>query len=417
MKRILTLLSIIYSTILPAQIILNGSFEMNTAGTADQINLSNTACNEMLRDVHSFGSYGDVDIISSATYGAGPQHGKYYLGITGGGTDIISLTLSAPLITGKIYSVSYYDRKPAGYNVYPLQVGLSTINNNTGPVIYTEETASSSSWTQHTFTFTAPNNGRFITVQMIQGSIGDWLNIDNFVLNPSRCGGEINIRSSSSSINLGSPVNFTVLCNNTFTLNSTDVVALAGYNTFSASPTSSTVYSLTSQQKDCPALTATITIDVIIPVVEVKTKDTVEEHVVKAEPEKIKKRKKIFHSHRVNGRKFIIQESITVSTSQIKIQVWDKNKVDGDMVSLYLNGELIEKDFIVSKTKKEINVDLLPGKNIIVMHALNLGLVPPNTAALSINDGGKPKLITLISNLKKSGALEIVYDPIAFSGK
>ena len=45
------------------------------------------------------------------------------------------------------------------------------------------------------------------------------------------------------------------------------------------------------------------------------------------------------------------------------------------------------------------------------MHALNLGKVPPNTAAISINDGAKKKIITLVSDLKKSGAVEIIYNP------
>ena len=50
------------------------------------------------------------------------------------------------------------------------------------------------------------------------------------------------------------------------------------------------------------------------------------------------------------------------------------------------------------------------------MHSFNLGLIPPNTAALSINDGlSRAKFITLVSNFKKSGALEIIYDPLVIN--
>ena len=118
-----------------------------------------------------------------------------------------------------------------------------------------------------------------------------------------------------------------------------------------------------------------------------------------------------FHHHKINGRRFTVQKTITSEREIIKINVWDKNKVDGDIISLYLKGELILENFTVSHTKKEIEVQLHPGSNILVMHALNLGKVPPNTAAISINDGAKKKIITLVSDLKKSGAVEIIYNP------
>jgi hypothetical protein len=126
---------------------------------------------------------------------------------------------------------------------------------------------------------------------------------------------------------------------------------------------------------------------------------------------KIKHHDKAYHHHKVNGRRFEVQESITVNSENITVTVWDKNRVDGDEISLYLNEELILEKYTVSKTKKEIVLHLKPGKNILVMHALNLGRVPPNTAALKINDGSINKNVVLVSDLKKSGALEIDYSP------
>lgn len=118
-----------------------------------------------------------------------------------------------------------------------------------------------------------------------------------------------------------------------------------------------------------------------------------------------------FKNHKVNGRKYAIQKTINTDKEILTISVWDKNKVDGDIISLYLNGELILENFTVSHTKKDIEIQLKPGSNILVMHALNLGRVPPNTAALSFFDNGKKKVITLVSDLKKSGALELIYNP------
>ena len=130
-----------------------------------------------------------------------------------------------------------------------------------------------------------------------------------------------------------------------------------------------------------------------------------------ADSAEIKHHEKKFHHHKINGRRFHVQESLTVLNNEVTIQVWDKNRVDGDEISLYLNGEPILENYTVSKTKKTITVKLQPGSNIIVMHALNLGRVPPNTAALNINDGIKKTNITLVSDLHKSGAVEIIYNP------
>lgn len=117
------------------------------------------------------------------------------------------------------------------------------------------------------------------------------------------------------------------------------------------------------------------------------------------------------HRHKVNGRHFEVQESVTVSNGTITLLVWDKNRVDGDEISLYLNGKPVLENYTVSKTKKEVIINLEPGTNTLVMYALNLGRIPPNTAALNINDGGKKKNVTLVSDLHKSGAIEIIYNP------
>ena len=91
--------------------------------------------------------------------------------------------------------------------------------------------------------------------------------------------------------------------------------------------------------------------------------------------------------------------------------VWDKNRVDGDVVSIYVNGQLIKENLEVTGTKKEITIQLQLGSNFIVMEAINLGRVPPNTAVISINNGTKHKTTTLISDLKKSGTVEVLYNP------
>jgi hypothetical protein len=115
---------------------------------------------------------------------------------------------------------------------------------------------------------------------------------------------------------------------------------------------------------------------------------------------------------KINGKHYHIQETVKVYNPSVKLLVWDKGKVDGDEIALYLNGEMIVDRLTVAKKKMEIVLNLKEGSNILVMDALNLGRVPPNTAALMIDDGfSKNKTVTLVSDLKKSGAIELIYIP------
>lgn len=110
-------------------------------------------------------------------------------------------------------------------------------------------------------------------------------------------------------------------------------------------------------------------------------------------------------------REVDVQESFTVRNKRIKITVWDRNEVDGDIVTLFMNDELIKKNLRLKKRKKRFTIKLQPGSNILVMYAENLGEIPPNTAALQIKDGKKKRNVNLVSDNGKSGAVEIIYVP------
>lgn len=119
------------------------------------------------------------------------------------------------------------------------------------------------------------------------------------------------------------------------------------------------------------------------------------------------------HEHlvtrKVNGRDMDVQEKVKVKSDSVIVEVWDKGKIDGDRISLYLNDELIASDILLTAEKKKIVIHLQPGVNYLVMHALNLGSIPPNTAAINILGGTVKKSTDLVSDTGKSGAIEIIY--------
>lgn len=112
--------------------------------------------------------------------------------------------------------------------------------------------------------------------------------------------------------------------------------------------------------------------------------------------------------HKVNGRNVEVQTEISVHSDTMTVWVWDRGHVDGDRISLYLNDKLIAEDILLGKERTSVLLNLVPGANYLVMHALNLGDIPPNTCAMEINDGKKKKKsITVVSDVGKSGAILI----------
>ena len=108
-----------------------------------------------------------------------------------------------------------------------------------------------------------------------------------------------------------------------------------------------------------------------------------------------------------DDRTVLTKNQIEVSSKNLILQVWDNNKEDGDIISLKLNGEWILKNFRVKKSKNEIRLSLTKKDNLLVLHAENLGDQPPNTAAISINDGIKVQELILNSDEDQSEAIRI----------
>jgi hypothetical protein len=103
------------------------------------------------------------------------------------------------------------------------------------------------------------------------------------------------------------------------------------------------------------------------------------------------------------------KDQVTVISKTITIEVWDHNLIDGDIISLNLNGEWILESYTLQKEKKTITLNLSQGENTLILHAINLGTSPPNTASMNINDGTTIKTIVLNSDKGKSEAVKIIY--------
>jgi hypothetical protein len=111
----------------------------------------------------------------------------------------------------------------------------------------------------------------------------------------------------------------------------------------------------------------------------------------------------------LNGRKTETVETVLIKNKKVTIKIWDNDKVDGDVVSLNLNGVWILKNYRLKKRSKNIIIELPEDSNELILYAENLGRLPPNTAAISIWNGKEEiKSLVLNSDKGKSEAIKIL---------
>ena len=102
-----------------------------------------------------------------------------------------------------------------------------------------------------------------------------------------------------------------------------------------------------------------------------------------------------------------VDRVLKVRSDNIRIKVWDNGIVDGDILTLFLNGQQILHKYRVNKRRWSIPVDIIRGENLLILHAEDLGDISPNTVAVAIDDGISEQVIVLSSNLRESGAILI----------
>jgi hypothetical protein len=77
---------------------------------------------------------------------------------------------------------------------------------------------------------------------------------------------------------------------------------------------------------------------------------------------------------------------IDVGQQQILMQLADYGQQDGDLVNITLNGSSVVSGHSLVNAGTTFNLSLRPGRNIIVIEALNEGSISPNTAEIGFGD-------------------------------
>jgi len=99
---------------------------------------------------------------------------------------------------------------------------------------------------------------------------------------------------------------------------------------------------------------------------------------------------------------------IVFTTDSLLLSFYDNGTIDGDTVSITLNGKILVEKLGLTANAFRITIPAIikPGDSLIlVMHAESLGLIPPNTGLLIIQDGATRHEIRFEGDLQKSSAV------------
>ena len=108
------------------------------------------------------------------------------------------------------------------------------------------------------------------------------------------------------------------------------------------------------------------------------------------------------------GRKVTYTKELTFQNPDIIIEYWDHMKIDGDIISLYLNGKEIISKYTLKREKEKTNIRLRSDMpNDLFLFAHNEGMNPPNTVSIKISDGITSQSFILESDLNSCEAVLI----------
>jgi hypothetical protein len=108
-------------------------------------------------------------------------------------------------------------------------------------------------------------------------------------------------------------------------------------------------------------------------------------------------------------RKLIVSKQIEVTSDSVRLSFYDNAEVDGDSISVFLNGKLVIAHQGLTERAFNVYVQLDSSleMNEVSMFAENLGKYPPNTALMVISDGDKRYETFLSSDFQGNATIRL----------
>lgn len=108
-------------------------------------------------------------------------------------------------------------------------------------------------------------------------------------------------------------------------------------------------------------------------------------------------------------RRNVLNTTIPITGDSIEFKFYDNAEVDGDSISIFLNGKMLYTHIRLTDKGYSIKISTtdLPAENELVMVAENLGSIPPNTAYMEAWSGGKRYTARMESTEKSSAMVKL----------
>jgi hypothetical protein len=128
---------------------------------------------------------------------------------------------------------------------------------------------------------------------------------------------------------------------------------------------------------------------------------------------KVPEKKNIPVPEVIKTRSNPLLKTITTSSPDIKIELYDNGDIDGDTITVYDNNRVIAWKQGLTKNPITLNIKADPDNPVheFVMVADNLGAIPPNTALMIITTGGKRYQLFVSSDTQKNAKVVVEYQP------
>lgn len=106
----------------------------------------------------------------------------------------------------------------------------------------------------------------------------------------------------------------------------------------------------------------------------------------------------------------VYNKDLEVESDSIRITFYDNGDIDGDTISVFLNGEPVLANQMITDrgTNIYLKLDSMKSVNEISMFAQNLGKYPPNTALMVVTDGMTRYEVFLSSSLTSTATVRLV---------
>lgn len=109
----------------------------------------------------------------------------------------------------------------------------------------------------------------------------------------------------------------------------------------------------------------------------------------------------------VNTRTTELQQTVYFKSDSLQLTLFDNGEVDGDTVSVLMNGVIIfaKERLSTNAVRKMVAIDPSQDSVQLIMYAENLGTIAPNTGLLVVKDGRDIYEVRFNGNLQKNAAI------------